>query len=42
MQVRSILTGLRDIAFCELTGKDVVRHSLVAAIVAAYDKAARK
>ncbi|MCL1796847.1 MAG: PhoH family protein [Eggerthellaceae bacterium] len=39
MQVESILGGLRDIAFCNFTGKDIVRHSLVAAIVAAYDKA---
>mgnify|MGYP002604927155 CR=1 FL=1 len=40
--VRSILEGLSDIAFCDFTGKDVVRHSLVAAIVAAYDSAERK
>ena len=40
--VRSILEGLDDIAFCDFTGKDVVRHSLVAAIVAAYDQASRK
>lgn len=38
-QVRSILEGLHDIAFCGFTGADVVRHSLVAAIVAAYDAA---
>ncbi len=31
-----------DIAFCDFTGKDVVRHSLVAAIVSAYDQASRK
>ncbi len=37
--VRPILEGLQDIAFCDLTRKDVVRHSLVAAIVAAYEKA---
>ncbi|MBR3689521.1 MAG: PhoH family protein [Eggerthellaceae bacterium] len=41
-QVRPILEGLDDIAFCDFTGKDVVRHSLVAKIVAAYDKAAGK
>lgn len=41
-QVRPILEGLNDIAFCDFTGKDVVRHSLVAKIVAAYDKAAGK
>ena len=39
--VRGILEGLDDIAFCDLTGKDVVRHSLVARIVAAYDEASR-
>ena len=35
--VRKILEGVGDIAFIELTGKDVVRHSLVQAIVSAYD-----
>ncbi|MDR1422145.1 MAG: PhoH family protein [Coriobacteriales bacterium] len=35
--VRSILTGVADIAFVDLSGKDVVRHSLVQRIVAAYD-----
>ena len=40
--VRAILEGLNDISFCDFTGKDVVRHSLVAAIVAAYDSAERK
>ncbi len=37
--VRSILEDIDDIAFCDLTAKDVVRHSLVARIVAAYDGA---
>lgn len=37
--VRRILDGIEDIAFCDFSGKDVVRHTLVAAIVAAYDKA---
>ena len=37
--VRAILEGLDDIAFVDFTGKDVVRHSLVASIVAAYDEA---
>lgn len=37
--VRDILEGIDDIAFCTLTGKDVVRHSLVSSIVAAYDAA---
>lgn len=40
--VRTILAGLDDIAFVDFTGKDVVRHSLVASIVAAYDEAERK
>lgn len=40
--IRSILRNIDDIAFCEFSGKDVVRHSLVAAIVAAYDAAARE
>ena len=42
MQVRSVLEGIDDIAFCDLSGKDVVRHSLVATIVAAYERAAGK
>lgn len=37
--VRSILEGIDDIAFADLSGKDVVRHSLVARIVEAYDRA---
>jgi len=37
--VRNILNEVRDIAFVELTGKDVVRHSLVQHIVAAYGAA---
>ena len=40
--VRGILEGIDDIAFCDFTGKDVVRHSLVAAIVSAYGEATRK
>jgi phosphate starvation-inducible PhoH-like protein len=36
--VRRILEGIDDIAFIDLTGKDVVRHSLVQRIVAAYDQ----
>ena len=38
-QVRGILEGMHDIEFCDFTGTEVVRHSLVAAIVAAYDRA---
>lgn len=40
--VQSILAGVDDIAFCELSRADVVRHSLVAAIIDAYDRAAAK
>ena len=35
--VRKTLAGIEDIAFVELSGKDVVRHSLVQRIVAAYE-----
>ena len=42
VQVRSVLEGIDDIAFCDLSGKDVVRHSLVSTIVAAYERAAGK
>ena len=38
--VRDILEGIDGISFCDLTSVDVVRHSLVAAIVAAYERAA--
>ncbi len=37
-EARRVLEGMDDIAFCDFTGKDVVRHCLVAAIVAAYEK----
>jgi phosphate starvation-inducible protein PhoH and related proteins len=36
--VRGILDMVDDIAFCNLTNHDVVRHKLVGRIVAAYDK----
>ena len=36
--VRTILDGVDDIAFCNLTNRDVVRHQLVGRIVAAYDR----
>ena len=42
VHVRPILEGMGDIAFCDFTGKDVVRHSLVARIVAAYEGARGK
>ena len=35
---REKLADIDDIAFCELSGADVVRNSLVAKIVAAYEK----
>ena len=34
--VREILHGIDDVAFCELTSRDVVRHALVGRIVDAY------
>ena len=34
-----VLGDIDDLSLCRLSGKDVVRHSLVAAIVAAYDRA---
>ena len=34
--VREILQGVEDVAFCELTSRDVVRHPLVGKIVDAY------
>lgn len=37
-QVREILHGVTDIEFCDLTGKDVVRHKLVQRIVTAYSE----
>lgn len=39
---RQILSGIPGIAFYDLGRADVVRHSLVARIIEAYDKAARK
>lgn len=41
-EVRGILEGIDDIAFADFSGTDVVRHSLVAAIVSAYELALRK
>ena len=35
---RKIIEGVEGIAFVDLTGKDIVRHSLVQSIVAAYQK----
>ena len=36
--VREILTDIEDVAFCELSSADVVRHRLVGQIVDAYTK----
>ncbi|MGH8934457.1 MAG: PhoH family protein [Egibacteraceae bacterium] len=36
--VRNILTGIDGVAFCELTGRDVVRHRIVQEIVEAYGR----
>ncbi|MFV0286816.1 MAG: PhoH family protein [Demequina sp.] len=36
---REILTGIEDIAICELSAQDVVRHRLVSDIITAYAKA---
>lgn len=40
LTARRVLSEVRDISFNEFSGKDVVRHSLVQDIVAAYDAAA--
>ncbi|MGI6045413.1 MAG: PhoH family protein [Eggerthellaceae bacterium] len=37
--IQTVLSGIDDIAFCYLSDKDIVRHSLVAAIVSAYAQA---
>jgi phosphate starvation-inducible PhoH-like protein len=36
-EVRAVLEGVQDISFVNLTGSDVVRHSLVQRIVSAYE-----
>lgn len=38
----SVLKGIDDIAFCQLTSKDVVRHPLVQKIVKAYEDFEKK
>ncbi|MFP5225342.1 MAG: PhoH family protein [Actinomycetota bacterium] len=35
---REILQGIEGVGFCELTGRDVVRHRIVQDIVEAYDR----
>ena len=39
---KEVLRNIEDIAFCELTGVDVVRHPLVQKIVEAYDAYEKK
>ena len=36
--IEEVLTGIDDIAFCHLGGRDVVRHKIVQEIVEAYDR----
>jgi len=38
MKIEQILDNVEDIAFVHLSAKDVVRHRIVADIVAAYDR----
>ena len=40
--IEEILTGVGDVAFCQLTSEDVVRHRLVADIIDAYTSWDRK
>ncbi len=37
-----VLEGVKDIAICNLSSADVVRHALVQRIISAYEKAAQK
>ena len=37
-----VLEGVKDIAICQLTSADVVRHALVQEIINAYERAAKK
>lgn len=37
-----VLEGIDDIAICQLTSKDVVRHELVSRIIEAYDRSAKQ
>ncbi len=37
-QVTRVLKGVEDVAICQFTQKDVVRHQLVQRIIAAYEK----
>jgi phosphate starvation-inducible PhoH-like protein len=38
LMIEEILSGIQDISFCRLGGRDVVRHKIVQDIVEAYDR----
>jgi phosphate starvation-inducible PhoH-like protein len=38
LMIEQILSGIQDISFCRLGGRDVVRHKIVQDIVEAYDR----
>jgi phosphate starvation-inducible protein PhoH and related proteins len=38
LMIEEILSGIQDISFCRLGGRDVVRHRIVQDIVEAYDR----
>jgi phosphate starvation-inducible PhoH-like protein len=38
LMIEEILSGIQDITFCRLGGRDVVRHKIVQDIVEAYDR----
>ena len=42
VHARQVLSEIEQIAFIEFSHEDVVRHSLVAAIIQAYEKDARR
>jgi phosphate starvation-inducible PhoH-like protein len=42
LHAERVLGGVSEIAFCRLTGSDVVRHSLVKKIIGAYEKYEKK
>jgi len=42
LQAAEVLGKLKNVAFVEFSGEDVVRHPLVREIVAAYDKYDKK
>jgi phosphate starvation-inducible protein PhoH and related proteins len=42
LDAERVLKRVKEIAFCEFTSQDVVRHPLIAKIVDAYDKTSKK